>query len=311
MCLASVSETSWLTFDQNVPDMRLLHGRQGAAAALGDQLDDMKAVGAAQDRRHFADFQLGHDLRKNAGQAIERAHAEASTLQAVRRIRVSRGQLGEIFALAEATENLVGFGLEFLDLLRARRLRRAQENVRDFVFLIGGPLARVAAQIVVDFAFRNQDLVFHLALAHAGDGHFLADVLAELAKFNTILLDRIAKLRHRHFVAASNPLQRLFELCILDAQAALPRILQLDLVHHQALEHLAFEDIARRQGGALPPQLADGHIQTGAQFDEGDHFVIDDRDNTIGGLRLPARAARRLRANAGDAAKRKKQRAKQ
>ena len=136
--------------------------------------------------------------------------------------------------------------------------------MRDFVLFALPSFRRTATQIVINLAFRNGNLVFHLALADTGNGHFFTDILAKLHERNPILLQSFAKLDHRHFVACGNALQRLFELRVINAQTDVPRMLQLYPVHHQTFEHLLLKHISRWQGGPLPLQLIERQIKARA-----------------------------------------------
>ena len=91
-------------------------------------------------------------------------------------------------------------------------------------------------------------------------------------------------------VIGGNPLQRLFKLGIINAQADFPGVLQLHLVHDQAFEHLLLQHFARWQIGALALQLLQRQPQSRAQFVQGDHFVIDHGDDPVGRQGLVGRA---------------------
>ena len=192
--------------------MRLFNRRQRRTTAFGDQLDQVETVRTAQQRTDLAILELDDNVGEQGWQAIERTCTQVSSFQRVRRIRIRRSQLREVLPLLYALIDLFCLGFERLDLLRTRGFRRTEENVRDFVLFPCVPALQVTAQIIIYLAFGNDDLVIHLTLAHARDGHFLANILAELDEGDAILLQRIAELGERHLVIGGDTLQRLLKL---------------------------------------------------------------------------------------------------
>ena len=89
--------------------------------------------------------------------------------------------------------------------------------MRDFVLIVPAGSPRLSAQIVLDFAFRNLDLAFHLTLTDARDRYFIADILAKLGVNNAIGFQRLTELLHVHLVVRRNALQCLVKLHIVDA----------------------------------------------------------------------------------------------
>ena len=266
--------------------MRLLDRRQRSTTALGYQLDEVKAVRTAQQRTDLAILELDDNLGKQCRQAVKRPHAQTAPLQRIRSIGIRRGQLSKVLTLFRALVDLFCLYLELLDLLGTRRLRCAQENMRHFVFLRGISRGRIAAQIIVDLAFGDDDLVVHFTLAHACNGHLLADILAKFREGDAIFLQGIAELGQRHLVVGGDALQRLLKLRIVDAHAAVARVLQLDLVHDQTIEHLPLKLAPRRQRRSLLLQLRDGKVETCIQLMQRDHFVIDDGNDPVDRLRF-------------------------
>src|SRR5690606_17251580 len=93
--------------------------------ALVDELQDVKPVGAAQDRAHVADPHALYRLEEQRRQAARLAPAEQAALEAFRGVRESGRYLAEIRTLLDLRQGLLGPRLALLDLLRARLLGHA------------------------------------------------------------------------------------------------------------------------------------------------------------------------------------------
>src|ERR1035437_3426612 len=164
----------------------------------------------------------------------------------------------------------------------------------DFVFFSGIALGFFSLQIVVNFAFRNNDLVLDFTLTKARNSHLITDFLTKFYKRDTVFLQCIAKLRERHLVAGGNALQSLFKLAIVNAQTGIASALHLHFIHHQAFEHLLLKYITRWQWRALLLELVERDIKTCVQFMQGNYFVVDHGNNTISRKRFIGWALRHL-----------------
>ena len=87
-----------IDLDQDMTGMGLLHLRRHGRAAFGQQLDDVKTIGTAQNGRQLPGRQFHNRFGKDSRHAIKRTGAQTAAAQAIRRIRVGGSHLGKILA---------------------------------------------------------------------------------------------------------------------------------------------------------------------------------------------------------------------
>ena len=214
--------------------------------------------------------------------------------------------MGEVFAGFGALEGLLAAQTQLLQLLGGGRFRGAQQDVGELIFLAtaaGG----LGGQIVVDLAVGNDQLAVDFALAQANGHHLATDFLAELGVLHAVLFQRCTELLRRHLVAGSNAPDGLFELVIVDTHAGVAGILQLDTLHDEPFEHLALENVLRRQWRSLPLQLFQRGSKAGPQFNVGDDLVADNGHDAVGLEGLHRRGENGLGQKAAEAGDQDKQ----
>ncbi|MPM97632.1 hypothetical protein SDC9_144807 [bioreactor metagenome] len=189
-----------------------------------------------------------------AGQPAQRAPAEVATLQGIRRVGKGGGQFGEVFAGPRPLERLLAAQAQLLQLFRTRRFGCAQQDVGQLVFLIAAGSCLIG-EVIVDFAVGDDQLAIDLPFAQANRDHFVTDIFPEAGVLDAILFQRCTEFRNGHPVSCRDAADGLIELDIVDPHAGILGVLQLRTIHDQALEHLALQNILRRQGSSLFFQL--------------------------------------------------------
>lgn len=152
--------------------------------------------------------------------------------------------------------------------------------MRDQPFGVGTGLG-APRQVFVDLALADHHLVGDLAFAQAAEDDLLADVFAETVEADAVAGQRIAELLDGEFVVLGDACDGAVELRLVDADAVLLGIAELDALQEDGLEHLLLEDVARRQGDTLPAQLVDCHTDAVLQLESRDDLAVDQRDDAV------------------------------
>ena len=216
-----------------------LVGRNGVA--LADQLEQVKAGVAAHHRGDLARRQLDERLGEQRRQAVRVAPADFATLERVRRVRISGGDLGEIGAGAQLARHFVGARLAGGDLLGRGVFGNSHHDLRDVHFDLVGNGGLLGGQISVDFGVGNLDLVVDFMLAQALHHHFVADLFAESGVRHAFLFHLVAHLLQRHLLLLGDAADRAVEFLIADLDAHFLGQLLLRALDDHRLKYLALQ----------------------------------------------------------------------
>ena len=119
---------------EDVPHVGLLDDERAAAGAAAIvELEQVKPGRAAQDVGHFAGLELRERGAEDLRQPVLLAPAHVAALQRVGRVGVAHRDLAEVRAAAHLGERIRGAPAARLDLLGARVLGDAHQDVRDVV----------------------------------------------------------------------------------------------------------------------------------------------------------------------------------
>src|SRR5688572_11734613 len=258
---------------QDVPHVRLLDADRRGLAALLEELEDVEAVGAADDVAHLADVELFDHAREERRQPRGGAPPERAALERVRRVREGRGDLREVAALAQLRERLHGAPAALIDHLGGRLRRDDDEDVRQAELRVRSLLLRLARKLRIHFGVGHHDGVLDLALAQARQHDLVADVLAELGVADAVLLEGDAEVAAREVVLLRDAVDGALERRVVPLDPALLRELDLDHVVHHALEDLRGQHLVRGKLPSLALQLARHEPDAVVQLVVGYHFV--------------------------------------
>jgi hypothetical protein len=272
--------------DQDVA--RLILGDQTrlrlARIARLHQTQELEAARAADRSDHLADRHAAHEVGERRWDLVERTPAEVAAFQRVGAVRIAHGGGREIHlaALDEA--------LDALDLLLAgghllgrRILRQRDQDVREPVLAAGGLLLLERG---VDFGVADGDPALREALAQALDQHLVAHRGAEFVERRAVARELLAQLLHGDAVLGGDAGDRLVDLRIGDADAALLRAPDLQLDQHQPLQHLTLEHLARRQLGLAPRVLLEDVGDRAVELAAQHHVLVDHGDDAVDRLGL-------------------------
>jgi hypothetical protein len=216
------------------------------------------------------------------------APADVAAIERVLRVGVAdRGGAEGEFAAADDVADAFDLALGSGDLLGRRAVRQRDHDVGQANF---GAADGALGQQLVDLGLADLDAALDVALAQAFDQHLLAQAGAEFLVAQSIRGQSLAQLVRGHAVARRDALDRLGQLRVADADAGFRGTGELQTHQHQAVEHLAFEHVPRRQLAGLAGVLGDDVLDRAVELAAKDHVLVDHGGDAVeGGGRLGGR----------------------
>ena len=243
------------------------------------QLEQLEAAGAAQRADHLAGGHRLEHVHERGRDFVHAAPAQITAIQRVGAVGITHGRGVEVH-LALVQQGLDAFDLLLAgrDLLGGGTVRQGDQDMRQVILLTRIGLHR---QRGVHFALADLDLALGEALAQALHRDFIAQRIAEVVEGHAILGQPRAQRVDGHAVLLGDRGDRAVDLLIADLDAAAIGAGDLQLHQDQALHHLPFQHLARRQLAWLAGILVDHVGDRAIQFALQDDVLIHDRGNPV------------------------------
>ena len=261
--------------------LRHRHAWQAALAPF-EHLQDVKARAGAHRVGNPVLRQAFGGIDEDAGKTVDGAHAQVAVVAAaIRRIGKLPHQRREVLAGTGAPGYFFGAGFQGGNLRGLGVLGHGHQHHGQAEFGVGRVEALLFLDEQVDVGLGHLGPGLQLALAHAGQQDLVSQVFAELGDRLSVLVQPPAKLCHGELVLVGDGSFGLVHRGIVDLDTRLARQLQLNLLVDHAIQHLARQRIARRNGAALLGQLLFGADQFGQDLVVGDRFAVDHHHDEI------------------------------
>src|SRR5690606_33658947 len=238
--------------DQDVPDLHLLDLALLVDAADLVHLDDVESAHGADRLRDLALLEVADDVGEDRRELVAAAPAQVAAFQAVLAVRVPHRHLAEIGAGQELLVHVHRPGLRLLDLLAGGGRRNGNQDVGKVVLRVHHRVVLEVGDALLDLARRDRDAPGDVDAAELVEHELLAHVAPVVRVVDALLDEHFGQCLERDVVLRRHLRDRGVQHLVGDLDADALRALDLDLLHHEALEHLLAQH-ARR--GELQPLL--------------------------------------------------------
>jgi hypothetical protein len=134
---------------------------------------------------------------------------------------------------------------------------------------------------LVDLARRDHDALQHVAFTQQSDDQLIAHLVAVIGVVDPLLRKRRRQVGKGDAVARRDVLQCRVQSVVGDRDAVLLRLLQLDFLQDQAVQHLLAQHALGRRGEPLGLQFRDHLAHAVVELALHDHAVVDNRGDTV------------------------------
>ncbi len=166
-------------------------------------------------------------------------------------------------------------------LRRVGILRDGDQDVRNIVFIGRGCGAAHPLHVAIQFARRDVDALDHIPGAQHLALDLAPQLLAVVCVVDALSGELLGQLIEAHLVASGNILQGTIDLLVGDRDSGVIGALLLNGLKHQPIEHLAPQDLGRRQRHILGAQALSHLADLDIELAFGHHAVIYYRDDPL------------------------------
>ena len=176
---------------QDMTHVRLLDEERRAGAAQLEELEHVESGGASKHVADVSGLQARQGLDVQFRQPLLTAPTHYTSLKRIRRIGVRGGEPGELRAVPEPPDHLLGAGTPAFQLLGGRLLGYPDQNVLDVVFGRSVFSFALLEQQILDLPFADRDLAGDFAVPQAIHQDLIAKFFPKRVETDRIALERL------------------------------------------------------------------------------------------------------------------------